>query len=498
MKGNVRNILIYVVGIVALIVAGASIVVAGIDIIKQFDGIENLLSITNTSLYSNIIELVFAGMELFVGVDLIKKWRNNEHFEVQKSILQLLSAIVYASMLQVFVFSIFNAIIENTASAINISTIYVILSILYTTFVSSIGIQIKKRQLMNILTTMLVVSLLALGLGVYESIIALVEEPSFIDVAIMFGNILLVVLVLLFECFSIVYFKKRPLVLDEIVRENEDVDVIKQTDDYEVVKIYTTRVQEGAVNVVNTVVYMLACAFFIVGIIFFAIEKNVFTLFVGSVGGFIENISHAIHKGSISIIMDITCMLMLLIIYPLILISFIDGVLRRKANQKINITSFTNVGVAILTFSSFSIILKFLMNFSSILTLDFSNYSIMELVIIVINVGYTFISKIFSNVQKNINSSINSGDSYTSHSKGIAKLALVIGLYSCLCYAVLFVQTYLDLKTISLVYVFLILATVLFIIGTAIESKHPYSEFSIVKRRIIHHLNETQQDKNVV
>ena len=104
---------------------------------------------------------------------------------------------------------------------------------------------------------------------------------------------------------------------------------------------------------------------------------------------------------------------------------------------------------------------------------------------LLINLGYMLLSKILTNIQRNINSGISGGDSYHSHSKAVKKVALLTGIYSCLCYVTLFLHYYLDLQTLSLTYVFMFVATILFIVGTFIESKYPYNEFTIVKRKRI-------------
>ena len=95
-----------------------------------------------------------------------------------------------------------------------------------------------------------------------------------------------------------------------------------------------------------------------------------------------------------------------------------------------------------------------------------------------------FTKKIVQKTGENISEALNSGDAYALHSKSIAKNVAFNGIFSLICYVIIFFDFYVQDGTVCLSYPLFALATVFFIVASTLESKHPFCEYSVVKRKI--------------
>ena len=481
MKETKRAKILYAIGILAFVIALVSLVTAVLDLwdlYKTTDG--NILS-GGIDLYEMGIDVVFAVLELTIGISLIKQWKTSEKIEVHKSISQLISAVVYASFVKVLVSTIFSYVLGVDDESSSVKIAYVIVYAVYGLLVGATPTLVKKRKLMQLYWVMLLSSVIAVGFGLYEVMGLL--DGEIIELATTVANTILMCLITVFSFSVIVYYLKNPLDLERDVKENEDSEVIKTTEKYEIVKIYETRGTDDNVNTVISVLTALCAIFGIVGVVLYARENNFAQFLNGELNEIINVIINVLTQ-SMADMMGLFMLIIVVFTYSLIYLSILVGVFTKKAESKISILSSASIGTLIALFSGILTIFDVFLDFTTTHTLNLEKYSIFQIVIIVLYVVYELTKKVFRNVTKDINDGITKrGDSYNSHSKAIARVVTFSGLYSILCLVVLFAMNFTE-GVIKISYVAFALSTALSIVSTKLEVKHPFSEYSIVKRRI--------------
>ena len=76
----------------------------------------------------------------------------------------------------------------------------------------------------------------------------------------------------------------------------------------------------------------------------------------------------------------------------------------------------------------------------------------------------------------------------------MTKISIPVGFLSVGSLAVVFLQGYFEQGVINLSYPFLVVAILFLMLALAIEKKHPYCEYTIVKRKIPNQVVENKEE----
>lgn len=479
-----RGKVVYFIGGLAFAIAVISFVLGVIDFISLYasSGLQNLF--VSAQLYDMIIDLVFAFLELTLGISLIKQWKSGEKIEIHKTISQLVSAIVYESFVKLVFASVYSSIISGDFSNINVSIVYLIGYLVFGIIMMSIPSLIKKHKLMELYWVMLISSVFAIGFCSFDVLNLLNQSATFDQVAIGVADGVLMCLIMVFALATVVYYTKNPLILDRDIRENEDSEVIKTTKTYEKVRIYLNRGTNDGVNVLIMVFTLLSVVLGIAGIVLFAIENEVMTYLVGNLGQIINSFISAFTSMNINNAMDLLISVLMLFLYSFIYLFVGIGVFTHKGSDKIGVTTMASAGITISLFTGLSLFMQVVFDFSYTGKINLSEYSFFEIAVLVLYGVYALTAKIYKNLIKEVNEGIGQrGDSYYSHSKSIARIVLFSGIYSVIALALHFIMSVTG-GGVHLSYLALLLSTVLIIVATNLEVKHPFSEYTVVTRKL--------------
>lgn len=476
--------IIYLIGGIAFIIAVVSFVFGVIDFISLYKAHGWELQLDSFELYDMIIDLAFAFLELTLGIKLIKQWKEGDSFEIHKIISQLITSIVYASFVQFLFVEIFSAITGGNFLELNVSVIYVIIYLIFGIVIMSTPTLIKKRQLMQLYWVMLISSVLAVGFCCYD-VISLFEQSAHIgQIAIGIANGVLTCFIVSFSVVTLIYYLKNPLVLEEDIAKNEDSEVIKITPKYKKVKVYLTRGTNDKINIVIKIFVIISVILGAFGVVSYVIENDLTQYLTGSVGGIISSFVNIFQSMNSTDSMNLLVAFLLIFIYSLLYLSVGISVFTQKGESKIGVISMASIGMIISIFASVSLLLNVFMEFSYTRSINFKNYSLFEIAVMILYVVYALTKKVYSNMVKEVNDGITKrGDSYHSHSKSIARIVLFSGVYSILTFALFFAKYLFD-GAVRYSYLLFLLSTLFVIVATNLEVKHPFSEYSIVKRKI--------------
>ncbi len=488
-----RGTLIFIIGIIAFVTAGVSLFLAGKEFISVLSEAGGKLSAMNLSvIYPMAVDIVFAVLELTTGFQLIKQWKSAENIEIHKTISGLISVIVYESFALVIMSIVISLFAKDQSLRAEVGGIYILAYIFYALLISTMSTYAKKHDIMALYVVMLISSLIAVGFAGVEFIVEL-DDGLVLDMCFTLSHILVALLVASFSISNIVYYIRNPRQLRQDVTEGEDADVIKRTDKYEVLRVYTTRANESWVNVVITVIYVIGILVGIVGIVYFAFANNVIDWFGDDVGQTIDNIFSEVKRGDLEDILNILMVLTVLFIYSLIHISALDGVIRKKAESKISIMSVPAMGILITIFTAFGHIYSIVKGLVFDKSFSFEDLNPLDIALVVWYIVYTILSKPKNKITGQITEAIQKGDSYYSHIKGIANSVIFAGIFSVTGYVLIMLYEF-STEGIIIHYPLFIISTILIMIGCSLEVKHPFSEYEKVKRRI---LKETAEEQNV-
>ena len=485
MQEKTRGKLICVIGILAFLIAATSFVFSAIEAlaILQEVGWNFSVALQSVAAYEMVVDLVFSGLELAMGLLLIKNWKEKERTEVYKTLSKLINAVIYASFAKV-IFSLTMAqFIGKNATEWNVNVVYCIVYLVYLIFTSSTGTLLRKRQWMSLYITMLVTSVIGVGFCVYDCI-EVVKTSVALEIGTTIANTLLIGLIVVFSAGVVAYYVKNPESLWRDVLDGEDYDVVENNGRYERVKIYATRAQEGAINVVILVLYCLCALVGIAGIVFYAIENDIGQYFGGTLQTLIDNIEKKFMDGSVSEMMDLLILLVLVTIYPIIYFAQALGSLQRKAESKISVMSIVGIGTILVLMGSLSLVFEVVYDFTAFRTIRWENYSIYQAILVVLYIVYYFTKRIYKNTTKEINDGIMQGDSYHSHSAAIARICFFSGIFSAVGLTVIFAMKYSE-GGVCLSYILLAVSSLLAMVGACLEAKHPFNEFEYAKRKIV-------------
>lgn len=478
-----RGNLIYLIGALAFAIALFSLALGLLDAYTLYTEAGGNLSAVGMELYDAAVELVFAALELTLGFTLVKQWRAGEHIEIHKTVSQLISAIVYASFTKTLLATLLPVFTTHAPLDLSIGTLYVAVYLIFGIFMSGIPIMVKKHQLMELYWVMLFTSAIAVGFCVFDASTALSQADTLM--AITDGaNALLSALITLFALANVVHYFKNPLLLDRDIKENEDAEVIATTDKYETVRIYATRGTHDKTNTLISILTACSVLFGFAAILLFAHENNLGYYLTGNVGSIVDAITDAFlsldtHAG-VGILIAFLC----LFIHSLVYLSLGSSIFNHRADAKLGVLTITSTGLLFTIFHGAFLFLDVFREFSLTHTLGLENYSIFEILLVLLYIVYSLTKKVYANLTKEINDGIATrGDSYHTHSKTVARVTLFSGLYSCAAY-VLFFAMHLTKGSVNLSYVAFFLSTVLIIVATNLEVKHPFDEYTVAKRRI--------------
>lgn len=484
MEEKNRQKVIYLIGGLAFLIAVVSFVFGVIDFIALYKSSDGQILSVGIELYDMIIELVFAFLELALGISLIKQWKDGEKIDIHKTVSKLVSAVVYASFVKFLLGEIISSVVSGNFSNMSVSVVYVIVYLVFGIIMMSIPSLIKKRQLMQLYWVMLISSVFAIGFCSFDVGNGLMQNTPLEQVAIDLANGVLMCLITVFALGTVVFYIKNPLVLDRDIKENEDSEVIKTTKTYEKVRLYLTRGTNDGVNALIVVLTLLSVALGIAGVALYAIENELFKYLVGDLGQIINSFIDAFSSTNLNGVMNLVVSALMVFIYSLIYLSVGIGAFTHKGSAKIGVITISSVGVTISLVTGIILFMSVFFNFSFTGGIDLKDYSIFEIIILILYVVYVLTGKIYANLIKDVNDGIlQRGDSYHSHAKSIARIASFCGIYSIIAFAVHFLM-YLNDGEMRLSYLAFLLSTALIVIATNLEVKHPFSEYTVVKRKL--------------
>jgi len=477
-----RKRLIYVIGGLAFAIAIVTLAFSVIEFIKVFKEAGSSLKAIALDQYDMLIEIVFAVMELTLGFRLIKQWKAGETFEIHKTVSQLIGAVVYSSFVGILYTEIVGSILSGGITELKVSTVYLIVYLVYGVFMMSIPSLVKKRKLMQLCWSMLFTAIIGIGFGVYSAILSVVHASGLAAVGTDVANTLLMILVVIFYIGTVAFYAKNPVDLDHDVRENEDSEVIKTTKTHEVVRIYLTRGTDDKVNVLISVMTLASVVFGVVGIAFYLVESGVAQYFKGNLGDIIGTFQ-SIMTGSESS-MHLLMSLMFLFVYALVYLSVGISVFTKRGDAKVGILTIASVGTFMAVFSSISLIIDVVMDVTLTHSFKLSDYSVFQIILLALYLIYSLTRKVYAKLTTEINDGIvKRGDPYHTHAKSIARIVLFSGLYSVAAMILFFIMR-LQEGAISIAHLAFLVSTVLIILATQLEVKHPFSEYIKVRRRL--------------
>ena len=432
MQEKTREKLIFVIGVLAFIIACVSFVFSVLELfsVLQAADWQFLKAMQSSQAYDMAVDLVFAGLELAMGLILIKQWREKERVEVYKTLSKLINAVVYASFAKVLFGMIMSNLVDKSHSGFNVSMVYCIVYLLYYILTASSGTLLRKRQWMSLYITMLIASVLGVGFCVYDCITVIKASAAAVEVGTTFANTVLIGLIVAFSVGVVVCYAKDPDTLWRDVLEDEDYDVVGNCGGYEIVRIYATRAQEGAMNVLILVLYALCAAVGITGIVFYALENDIGQYFGGSIQTLMDNIQSAILSGGVEEVLQVLILLLIVFAYPLIFFSQVVGSFCRQATSKVNVLSIVSIGTTLTLVVGMGTIIGLVFDFINDRSIQWENYSLFEAALIILYLVFKLTKRVYANTTKEINDGIMQGDSYHSHSAAIARICLFSGIYS--------------------------------------------------------------------
>ncbi len=485
MEKGKHGILIFIIGVLAVAVSAVSVIVDARNLLVgvDFSNIKNILPLALTE-DGGIVELGFSILKISIGISLIKQWKNHEIFEVNQTLSKLIGAVVYASFLSMLVGVIANAFIKIGTEGIEIDIFTICIYALYYFVLNGVANMVRKRKISSLLYGMTVISLIAVYFSCTETIGILATDFTILDLSLSISNVVIGLLIVAFSICSIVFYHKHPDLMYEDMVKGEDSEIVKEKEKYNVVRIFATRGSKDVGNVFSMIFYSLAIAVAVCGVYFVAMEDSVQTLFATSIEDFIS-VFTSFGSGSISSLLELFTNAYLVILYPLVIISCVIGVITRKTQQKIGVMSLASLGMTLLIFGVIEIMFKFIFEFAYTRTIDFSNYSIWELVIGALFVVQMITAKFINQIVGDINEGINRGETFHSHVKNVFKVALYYGVLSVVGLTALFLMQNNLSGNKELYLIAFALSSVFIVLALAIEIKHPFTESFLVRRKKI-------------
>lgn len=483
MKESKRGILIYAIGIVAFITAVGSFILGAMDVLAFYSENGLNLGLLFFQSYDMLIDLAFSFMALKIGLNLIKQWRAGKKVDINKIIIQLVNTIVYASLSKLIANGVVYAFADGGTINTKIEWSYILVYAVYGYIVSTISNSLKKRQLIKLNWGTLIISIIAIGLTCYDIYTSTTSGAQNLVIFNDFANLILMVLITIFSISTLVYYLKNPLILDLDIKENEDSELVEIDGKYEKVKIYLTRSNSKTANIITTIILILSVILGFIGIVTYAIEHDCQRYIIGGFSGFLNSITSEISSLGIGGIIDFMLMLNFTLLAGLYYLSLVGGIFTRAGKYKIIVISIANLGVFLAVISVIFLISEIFIEFFVYKNFSLENYSLYQVLQLIISVVYMVTIKPLSNLNEDINNGITQqGDSYNSHIKTISRIVNFNGILSLASFIVVILNCYFGGEEYYS-YLAFMLSIALVLISTNIEIKYPHDEFTVVKRK---------------
>lgn len=485
MEKGKHGVLIFIIGILAVVSSIVSVIVEAKAMLfsTSINGINDILYLATAS-ENGIVELAFSIIKITIGISLIKQWKNHEIFEVNQTLSKLIGAVVYASFLSMIVGVIAGAFFVDGVDGIEIDIFTICIYILYYLVLKSVANMVRKRKISSLIYGMTIISLIAVYFSCSETIGVLATDFEILDFSLSISNVVIGTLIVAFSVCSIVFYHKHPDLMYEDMVKGEDSEIVKEKEKYNVVRIYATRGSKDIGNVFSMIFYALSIAVAVCGVYFVAREESVQTLLSTSLEDFVSVFTN-FGSGSISSLLELFTNAYLVILYPLTIVSCAIGVITRRTQQKIGVMSLASLSVMLVAIGFFGVMMKFIFEFSYTRTIDFSNYSIWELVIGALFIFQMITSKFIKQTLDDINEGVNRGETFHSNIKNIFKVTLYYGIETVVGFTALYLMQNNLSGNKALYFPAFAISSVLVVIALAIEVKHPFTESFLVRRKKI-------------
>lgn len=477
-----RSVLIYATGIIAFICAAVSIIFSAKEFLVIFEAVGmDFKALEFTTISSLAIELIFSVLEITTGISLIKQWKNGESIEIHKTVAKLLKVIVYEGFITALTNEIVGFLFSNGEAIDSVSMVYIVAYILYTILTSPTSTLVKRGELMKLYYLMAISSFIAIGFSLGETYAAIAELAP-LDIGFGAGNFVLTLLIFTFALSTVIYYTKNPEILRRDMEASMDADIIKETDTHRYYKLYTNRADETWINTLINVIYFLAIALGCLGTVLFAIQQDVLRFISGTFAEFISKIYTELTSASMESITDIFLIIFVLLVFPLSYLAAGTGIIKRDARSKISLVTLATAGSSIMIIANIFTIIDFLMEFVGKRSLDLKSIPISQLALLGLFIAYWIIHKVRKNKAKDLFEGISQGDSYRSRFKEIYRKIMFDGIFSAIALGLMFYAG-IEKGELLLSYPFFAASAALTTLGTHLELKHPFAEYTIVKRR---------------
>ena len=475
-----RSILVYAIGIFAILTAVISLAFVAKDFSDAYKPGQNVLA-QYTILIPMGIDLVFAALEITTGYTLIKQWKNGESLEIHKTIAKLIQVIVYESFATVIANELILYFTAHNEFKATVGMAYVAVYLVYSCIMMSMSTYVKKNEPMKLYWLMAISSFIAIGISANDTLSAF-SESDIGNIGLCFANLLMTSLIFAFAVSTIIHYIKNPDTLRRDIALSEDSDIIKSTKTHDYYRVYSNRAVETKTNTAINILYFIAIAFGAVATVLFAIEQHIERYLASNFMDVFDNIKAEISSSNLAGMMGLFLLFFVLLIYPISYISAFFGIVRRDSRAKVIIITLVSIGTRMLLFANIAVIIDFLTEFLSTYTFSLEGISVINLVFIILYVAYTVIQRFQKNKVSDIFSGMEKGDSYRKHFKEIYSSVMLEGAFSVASLALIFINS-MQGEALQLSYPLYTVSCALIMIATHLELKHPFSEYTTVKRR---------------
>lgn len=463
----------------------AGIVIQCVQVVKETGSLLNIFM--SFGAFELILTAFIALGLLATGAVIVDHYKKQSEIETIKDLSTIINSVIMISFVFTIAFEIYSIVftlIMGGEIQFDLGLIYLVANIVCVSLVNITKL-IKKGKLTSALLQILFAAIIAIGITGYELYVAIINEYEILNICVAIIKVLIMVFIFTYSSSSIKYYNKNPLFLDKAVFGNKEYDVIKKGAGFEVVKIYSHKVKEGAGQVFTKIIYVLAIAIFGCGIAFYAIENDISKYFVDGFSAFITKMINCFIglqvDSGLQMVKDIT----VVFIQSLMLIGLLVSIFKRDAEGKANTKQVVNIGVTLALFSVLTIISKIAIELIYTQTFDIANYSIWELVFVGVYILNIIVSIVMTKTSKAILTGTSSGAPYASYSQAVTKATTVSGIFSIVFLGVCFLMGFLETGAIALSYPIMAGGILFIILAVALENKFPCSEFIILKHRVI-------------
>ena len=488
MKKKIIQILCILIFVSAILTIGIS----GIQLADTLLGGGNPLS--NVTSIEKTLELAvtfgFSFLELKAGITLHKAIKSEDKFEWYKAFPGLLSAIIapvalsyFTNLLAEFINSTFNG----SEMIFNPTNLFVLIPLLIVLILgSSMKQLIAKRQTLPFNVVILINALLTLVLVVINKE-TFVFTSNIFDILSTIANMISIILITLVITYSILNIKdaiKDPDYLEIEAREHEVVEVLKEDEKSELVKIYSYKSPNPEKTKLPKVLLIISCLIFI--------TYGAYYLFAHSLPSLskidFNNFFNSDLLGSLSGVLS----LLMAFLIPMTMLlggaAYLTAIFKPEPMNRYSMSALSSfhlfVKLPIYTaviIGLIDVITSFTSSFNFEVFTTIPAYQILYIAPYLLN---AIISSFVKKRQKYINDNIKNGDSFYEYRKDAGLTSIRSFLITAIpCVTMLIFEK--DSLFNNVVYVIMLIASLLATIALIIQMKYPMDEFVKVRRRKI-------------